>query len=560
MLDVQMFGLDAGAHHLVSLGLHVATTVVLFMLFLRMTGAFWKSAFVAALFAVHPLHVESVAWVAERKDVLSALFWVLTLWAYVSYVRKVDPIRARAWYRQAPGWYAATLVLFALGLMSKPMVVTLPFVLLLLDVWPLARARGFSRRVVEKIPLFALAAASSAVTFVVQRQAGAVKTLDALPLGSRLANAVVAYIAYIGKTVWPAGLAAIYPYSASLPAWQVLGSIVCLLVVTVLAVRAWSRRRYLLVGWLWYVGTLVPVIGLIQVGAQPIADRYMYVPAIGLFIIVAWGVPDLLARWKSRELVLGTAALAAVVLSAATARVQAGYWRDSVSLWEHAIRVTDLNYHAHANLGQALAAEHRLSDAVAEDFEAIRIKPGFAEAHNYLGLALAEQGHTGEAVSHYAEAVRLMPAYVSARNNLGLALAAEGRIDAAMAQFSEVVRLDPENAAAHANLGIGFASTNRLDDAVREFSEALRIQPDSAQGHVNLALALTDQGNLDEAIGHCETAVRLEPTNPAFHYDLGVALAKKDRTAEAIQELQTVLKIDPSHQGARDALTALIKK
>ncbi|HEY3120909.1 MAG TPA: tetratricopeptide repeat protein [Vicinamibacteria bacterium] len=590
MLDVQLFGLDAGAHHLTSLALHVANTLLLFGLLHAMTGALVRSAFVAALFGVHPLHVESVAWVAERKDVLSALFFFSTLWAYLAYVRK-----------PRPGRYALVLVLFALGLMAKPMLVTLPFVLLLLDYWPLARTREPSARrrlVLEKLPLLGLAAASSFVTFVVQRQAGAVKALDALPLDRRLVNAVISYVAYIGQTLWPARLAAIYPYPASFPAWAVTAAVVVLVAVTVLAVRMARRYPYLPVGWLWYLGTLVPVIGLVQVGSQPMADRYTYIPLVGLFVVVAWGLPDLLDRWPHWKRALGAAAALALLGCTIVARRQVEQWRNSVELWEHALAVTRENYRAQNNLGHALAKQGRTGEAIPHYAEAVRIKPDFAEAHNDLGAALADQGRMGEAIDHYSEAVRLLPDYVEARNNLAVALTAEGRYDEAVRHFSEALRLDPTLAASHNNLGVALAKQGRLEEAIRHFSEALRLAPDYAEArrnlavahnglgaaladqdrleeaiaqysesarldpdrvdaHSNLAAALAARGRPDEAIRELLAALRLAPGDADLHYDLGVMLARIGRRAEAIGQFEAALSADPAHEPARRALAAL---
>jgi tetratricopeptide (TPR) repeat protein len=576
MLDVQWFGLDAGAHHLTNLVLHTSSVLLLFWLFLQMTGALWRSAFVAALFAVHPLRVESVAWIAERKDVLSTVLWMATLVAYVTYVR-----RRQAWR------YACVILLFALALMAKPMVVTLPFVLLLLDVWPLGRTsvrwpglsgpvfggpersalRTHGALIREKLPLFALAAASSVVTIIVQHQAGAVKTLAALPLDRRAANSIVAYGWYVTKAIWPVDLAAVYPYQASLPAWQVIGTLTGLALVTALVVRTASRRPYLLVGWFLFLGTLVPVIGLVQVGGTPTADRHSYVPSIGLFVMAAWGLPDLLGRWRIHRLVLGGAGALAVLACAVTARAQVGYWADSVTLWRHAIQVTSGNYRAHSNLGQALATRHELDAAIAEYTTALEIKPDFAEARNYLGFALAERGDYDAAIVQYREALRALPTFVEAHNNLGLALAASDHLDEAIAEFSETVRLDPRLAAARSNLGIALARVGRTDDAIRELTEALALDPDSEHGRANLSTAyrdrgqaLVDAGRLDDALQAYQTAATHTPNDADVHYELGVALARRGRITDAIREVQRALQLNPAHEEAKRLLAELTKK
>ncbi|PYQ37905.1 MAG: hypothetical protein DMF77_25560, partial [Acidobacteria bacterium] len=509
-------------------------------------------------FELHPLHVESVAWIAERKDVLSGLFFFLTLWAYLVYVR-----RPRA------SGYALVVLLFTLGLMAKPMLVTLPFVLLLLDFWPLGRTAEPSARrrlIVEKLPLVGLALVSSVITVLVQRHAGAIKGLGVLPFDRRLATAVLAYATYAVKVVWPSGLAAIYPYPASSPPWQILGAIAVLAAASALALRAAPRHPYLPVGWFWYLGTLVPVLGLMQVGSQPWADRYTYIPAIGLFIVVAWGTVDLVAGRPRRNVVL--AAAAAVILACAiTARTQVGYWRNSVALWEHALEVTAGNHRAESNLAHALARQGRLDEAVAHYVAALRIKPDFAEAHNNLGLVLADQGKVGEAMSHYAEALRVLPDYLEAHNNLGVALMGQGRDTEAIRHFSEAVRIDPTIAVSHNNLGAAYAHAGRLDAAARELAEALRLDPGYAEAQTNLALAhnglgaaLGDQGKADEAIDHYVQALRLRPDLTDAHANLARALAGKGRSEEAVREILEAVRLQPGDADLHyDAAVLLVR-
>jgi len=390
MLDVEVFGMNAGGHHLTNLILHLANTMLLFLVLRRMTGFVWRSAFVAALFGVHPLHVESVAWIAERKDVLSTLFWLLTIWAY-------------ARYAENPTWtrYLPVVLFFGLGLMAKPMLVTLPFVLLLLDYWPLNRLSfgGKGERTVpvydlflEKVPLFAMTALSCLITFRAQQMGGAVGLLEKLPFAVRAGNALVAYTTYIGKMFWPKNLAVFYPHpGADLPVWQAVVAGLALVSITILVIRAGKPRPYLSVGWLWYLGTLVPVIGLVQVGAQAMADRYTYVPMIGLFIMLAWGLPGLGGKRLAVPATLVVCALIAVTWR------QVGYWRDSISLFRHAISVTEKNAVMHANLGLALRDRGRTDEAIREYREAIRIDPEFAQAHNNLAVALYFKGDYAEA-------------------------------------------------------------------------------------------------------------------------------------------------------------------
>jgi len=388
MLDCQLFGAKAGGHHVVNLMFHLVNTLLLFSIFKRMTGAIWQSAFVAALFAMHPLNVESVAWIAERKNVLSTMFWLLTMAAYLRYVRRPGIVR-----------YLLMIFVFALGLMAKPMLITLPFVLLLLDYWPLGRFQiggsaknssqqsckspdnnsqwqVFYRLVFEKIPIFILSAVSSTVTFLIQSNFGVLTGSDVCPLKIRIANALVSYLMYLQKMVWPNRLAVFYPHPLdSIPLWQVAAAAVIIIAISILAVCLSRNRKYLAVGWLWYLGTLVPVIGLVQTGEQAMADRYAYVPFIGLFIIIAWGSQDLLAKWLRRKSVFGISATIVLVVLAVCTHIQLRYWRNSITLLEHSIAVTDNNYLAHYNLAHALIDDGRTNEAVAHFKEVLRIKP-----------------------------------------------------------------------------------------------------------------------------------------------------------------------------------------
>ncbi len=579
MLDVQLYGLNPGPHHFTNLLLHMANTLLLFWLLHAMTGALGRSAFVAGLFAVHPLHVESVAWVAERKDVLSTLLGLLTLCAYVGYVRQPRLRR-----------YGLVLVLFALGLMAKPMLVTLPLVLLLLDFWPLRRIafgsnppgaadprrdwqRQAFRLILEKIPLLALGAASSIVTLAAQRRGGSVTDLAMLPLKFRAASALVSYAAYIGKMLWPARLAVFYPYPRTLPAAWVVGALLGLLGISIAVMKAGLRHPYLPVGWLWYLGTLVPVIGLVQVGSQLRADRYTYVPLIGLFIIVAWGIPELVARWAPPGMILPAAALLAILACMLTAWRQVQYWENSSTLWDHAQNVTTGNYLALNNAGVALVKEGKMDEAILEFSEALRLEPGYADVHNNLGKALASQGKLGEAIAEYSVAVRIKPDFAEAHYNLGSALAGQGRMDDAVAQYSEALRIQPDfpgaheslgpvldSPEAHDNLGIVLAKQGKLDEAIPEFQEALRLKPDDPQAHNNLGITLGKQGKMDEAIYEFQEAVRIQPDYAEAHNNLGWALASQGKVDEAIAQYSEALRIEPDFPEARRSLNELLTR
>lgn len=467
MVASEIYGLDPGGHHVTSLLFHVINTLLLFIVLKRMTLAIWQSAFVAALFAVHPLHAESVAWVAERKDVLSTFFWFATMWAYVGYVE-----------RPGLGRYSLVMVLFALGLMAKPMLVTLPFVLLLMDDWPLGRIRsdcGRTKRsrlkgstyrestpfllVLEKAPLFALSAGSCVVTLFTQQGGGSLPSLDTLPFSVRLANALVSYTSYIGKTVWPARLAVFYPHCGMPPGWKVLASAVFLSAISCVVIWSRKRRPYLAIGWLWYLGTLVPVIGLVQAGEQAMADRYTYVPIIGLFVMIAWGIPELTAKWRCQRSVLVVSAGTVLSVLIICTHFQLRHWENATSLFKRAVNVTANNYMAHANLGLALARQGRSEEAIRHYSEALRINPAWAEAHHLLGNLLARQGDFQAAVVHYSEALRRKPDMAEAHNNLGLALQSLGRLEEAVCHFREALRIKPDYPQARGNLKAALASS-----------------------------------------------------------------------------------------------------
>lgn len=560
MLDVQLFGMNAGAHHAVNLVLHVLNTLLLFGVLQRMTGATWRSALVAALFAIHPLHVESVAWVSERKDVLSTFFWMLTLLAYGAYVRKSGARR-----------FALVLLLFALGLLAKPMVVTLPFVLLLLDVWPLRRIalwadgrrmmsaadRSTAMRLVrEKLPLFGLAAASSIATVIVQRRGGAVGNLAAYPVPVRLENALVSYVAYIGKMVWPARLSAFYPYRESLSAWAA-GTAFLLIVTTIGVVRGARRHPYLLVGWLWYLGTLTPVIGIIQVGLQSMADRYTYIPLVGLFIVVAWGAVDLAERWPRQRAVVPAVAALVLAACAVTARTQVATWRDSLSLWQHAVDVTTNNAYGQYNLGVVLVQAGRLDEGIARFREALRIDPNYSDVHIDLGNALNGRGAADDALAEFATVVRLRPDYAEAHNAYGNLLRSRGRNADAIAQYREALRLDPSLASAHNELGNALTTDGRFADAMAEYAEAVRLAPGFAEAHNNVGAAFARAGKPEEAIAEFLEALRLKPGDATFHYNAALMLEQVGRTKEAVEHLQAALRTDPGHAAARRALERL---
>ena len=549
MLDVRLFGLRPGGHHLTSLLFHAANAVLLFLLLQRMTDASWRSALVAAMFALHPLHVQSVAWAAELKDVLSAFFFMLTLLAYAKYAEKAESSNTQHvshftshTLRSLPTsfYYVLALVLFALGLMSKPMLVTVPFVLLLLDYWPLQRLHlstpspepstahpssplavrpsTLFRLSLEKLPFLALSAASSAMTLWAQSGGGAVVPVTVLPFPQRLANAVFAYVGYLEKMFWPAHLTILYPLREAVPIWTVIFSGAVLAAVTGWVVWNFRRRPYLAVGWFWFLGMLVPVIGLVQVGMQRMADRYTYLPLIGVFVMFAWEIPERLGnRRLSRNFLAAVASLALVACVAATSR-QLGYWKDSEHLFGHALEVTPANYIALDNYGRALLKQGKLPEAVQSFAAAVALAPDLDAARCGLGTTLMEQGKDDEAADQFLRVIELQPDHLVAQLQLGIIRGRQGKLEQAAEAFSRMLRLRPDDAGAHNNLGNVLAQQGKHEEAVRQFEEAVRLKPDHAGAYNNLAISCKKLGRISEAIAHYREALRLEPNSlPALN-------------------------------------------
>ena len=556
MADCQLFGTNAGGHHVVNVGCHVLNSLLLFLFLTNTTGAVWRSAFVAGLFAWHPLHVESVAWVAERKDVLSTFWGLLTLWAYARYTAgsKVRSPKSRVFYGLA-------LVLFAFGLMSKPMLVTWPFVLLLLDVWPLRRVQiaAFGAQIQtlkplvwEKLPFFALSAISCVLTMIAQRDS--VASLNSLPLWSRVANAIVSYVRYLAKTVWPANLAIFYPHpentfsgSGPWPGWQIIGAATLLVAMCAIAVRALRTRPYVTVGWFWYLGTLLPAIGLVQVGEQAMADRYTYVPLIGIFIVIIWSLVELAGTSRSRRLAVAITAVATLVVCAAATRIQLRYWRDSRTLFQHAVRATSGSYVAFHALGTLALLAGETDEAIAQYRLAVQINPRNGDARNNLGFALARAGRQEEAIATYQTALQIDPAFGKARNNLGVALVSVGRTDEAVRQFLEALKGNPRDAATHNNLGRVLVLQGKIDDAITHYQAALAIDPQFAQTHLNLGRALALQGKRAEAIAHYSEAVRLQPDFIEAREGLATALSQAGQHDEAARQYSELLQLMPDN-------------
>ena len=575
MADCELFALNPGAHHLVNVLFHTANVVLLFLLLLWLTGELWPAAFVAALFAWHPLHVESVAWISERKDVLSTFFALLTLLAYTRYAQHVTsalcqvtrtnstsspvtrlPAEALAKAGHPSRFYWLALIFFALGLMAKPMLVTLPFVMLLLDYWPLGRIPDYQFRIpdlkrltLEKWPFFLLASVSSLITFLVQRGGEAVVSLEIVPPVLRLENALTAYALYLLKTIWPVNLGVIYPLPRAIPWFAALAAVAVLISLSAAAWRTRKRSPYGLVGWLWFLGTLVPVIGLVQVGDAAMADRYTYFPLIGVFLAVAFGIRDLANRFQFPK----PAVIAAAVMFLAGCLVltenQLRYWRDSESLFIHALAVTKDNYLAHLNLGTVFQKEGRLNEALAEYHEAARLSPGYFRVHSNLGSLLDDMGRPEEALAEYRLALRLKSNLPTLHDGMGIVLVELGRFDEAMSEFAGAARLDPAYPWPYFQMGKALLGQGRNAEAIDKLREALRINPDNYQilAYVARVLAANEKPEVRDGQTALVYAVKAnvlsDGTLPFVLDALGMACAETGRFDDAQEAIERAINI-----------------
>jgi tetratricopeptide (TPR) repeat protein len=618
MTDCALYGLNPAGHHATNVVLHAANAVLLFLLLRRMTGAVWRSATVAALFAWHPLHVESVAWITERKDVLSTLFFIGSIWLYSKYTEefKVQGSRSKV-------CYSLSLLLFACALLSKPMVVTLPFVLLLLDYWPLERfgPGQAGPLILEKLPFFALSFADGVVTYLTQQSAGATEGFTPFPI--RAGNAVLSYGRYLAHTVWPTRLAALYPYSINLSRLELSASWLLLVALTWFALNH-RRQRYLATGWFWYLGTLVPVIGLVQSGSQSSADRFTYIPLIGIFVMIVWGVADWAAATRFPAWKLALTAGGVLAVCAGTTTVQLGYWSDSGVLFNHAIAVTDSNYMAWNNLGFFLldqdqsreavecfsnslavmtinpagwdgmgtywlsqkndemafqcfskaltfkknddgslynlgvyyARHGRNAEALDSFTESMRVRPR-PNTCCHIGLALQALNRSTEAIPFFRQALALNPNYTPARLSLADELLAEGKNADAAIEYRKILQADPSYEPAHSNLAYALAAQGQIDEAITELQQAVVLQPSDASAHCNLGNLLAKQGKWDQAILEYRTALRFKGSSPEIHSNLGAVMAQQGHRQEAAQEFNEALRIDPNFSQAKEQLKAL---
>jgi protein O-mannosyl-transferase len=538
-LDVTLFGLAPAGHHAVGLLLHVLAALLLFGFLRSVTGTLWASVFVAALFALHPLHVESVAWASERKNVLSAFFWFATLGAYACYAKKTGA-----------GRYGVMLALFALGLMAKPMLVTLPIVLVLLDYWPLERfTYGFKslpRLLIEKLPLFALALASSIPTIIAQKEA--IITLVKVSPGERLINAIVSYGVYLLQTIWPARLAVFYPFPPHPQVFPAIALLCFLVVLTLVVLRYGKRHPYLVTGWFWYLITLIPVIGIVQVGGQAHADRYTYIPLIGIFIIIAWSIRTAALRLRNdQNRLISAAVVLLLLLLAGKTFYQVQIWKNDESLFIHAQTVTRNNYVALNNLGLYYDQTGRQDKALELFKAALTIKPDFAETQSNLGDLLRRTGHADEAMTYYRKALVINPHLAIVHINLGIELAKTGKTDEAVEHYLKAIELDKENAAPYYNLGNLLAGTGRFDEAASYFRKACALAPDSCEFHNNLGIMLVRTGHVDEAISEYRQALKLKPDYADAYNNLGILFTVINRTDEAIAAYRKSLALDPKN-------------
>jgi tetratricopeptide (TPR) repeat protein len=584
MLDCELYGLRPGLHHLTNLIIHIANSLLVFLVFRVMTGAVWRSAFVAAVFALHPVNVDSVAWVAERKNVLSTLFWLLTMWAYTGYVRG-----------GGAGRYLVTLLLFVLGLLAKPMLVTLPFVLLVLDYWPFGRLDFWGegskikagerrsqifRLVWEKVPFFVLSGVSVYMSSMSARRLGITTSTGLVPMKLRVTQAFVSYVSYLSKVILPRKLAVFYPYPDSVAVWRSAGAFLFLVFLTFLLVWVLRRKRYLTVGWLWYVGTLVPVIGLVQAGLWPAtADRWLYVPAIGVFVVAGWGVGELVGRLRlGRLAALVTAGVCICTLIVCT-WIQLGYWRSGFALFTRALEVTKDNHIAHLNLGNEYLREEDTNEAIAHYKRAIELHRDYVEAHYNLGIALglerryeeaieaylrvlrlkekhgrtffylatalAKTGHVDEAIIYYEKQLEIDAEDMEALSNFGLALVKKGRYEEAIEHYNKALELEPESAGVLTNLGSALGKAGRVEEEIACYRKALVLKSDLTAAHYNLAKALAGQGKSDEAIVEYSEALRLRPDDVEAHYGLGLVLDGHGRYDEAVEHYEKAIDLNP---------------
>lgn len=552
-VDCQIYGLKPWGHHLTALLLHLANTLLLFLVLNRLTRSPYRSAFVAALFAVHPLHVESVAWTAERKDVLSIFFWLMTMYAYTIYAERPNLVR-----------YLLVVVLLALGLMAKPMLVTLPIILLLLDYWPLRRFRpernpANTRLILEKIPLLVLVACSCVLTFMAQRTGGAVATLEKWPLAVRITNAILAYSLYVYKMVFPFRLAVFYPHPGKIPPFpHIFAAAAFLIITSIFVLRKRKSYPYLLVGWLWFLITLVPVIGIVQVGMQAMADRYTYITLTGLFLIIAWGVPDLVAsrlpRYTSVVPIVPAIAIATVTCLTYLTWIQTSHWKNSQVLFEHALKVTSGNYWVYGHLGGLLAKRGDTEKGYLYCSKAVDLKPDFVPALNNLGVVLAQRGEYDAAAHYFLRAVLTNPKYPGLLENLARAYLDGGDYSSAAHYYEEVLRQEPNSLDLHIALAKAYLGSGNCQSAIKTYKKTLQLMPRSAEAYAGLGDAYFDCGMIQNATNAYRKALEINPQYAPAHNGMGILLGSTGNLQESIKYLKEAISIQPAYADAHGNL------
>jgi len=568
MIDHGLSGMNPSSYHATNIVLHALNAVLLLLVLHQLTGSLYRSAFVAALFALHPIHVESVAWISERKDVLSTMFWFLGIWAYLLYLRK-----------PSAGRYGAVLGAFVMGLIAKPMLVSFPITLLLLDIWPLRRLAAGSQRslplprlFLEKVPLFAVSIVSCFLTFWAQKAGGAVAQLDNVPFNFRMMNAVVSYVIYLEKMIWPLNLAIFYPHPMNtLEGWKIVACLIALAAMTYYSIVTHAKRAYVTFGWLWYVITLVPVIGIVQIGSQGLADRYTYIPFIGIFVIIAWGAPDLIGRFwgaqpetrRRSTMVLGALAGMALLALASLAYGQVRFWKDNITAWAHAVEVTPGDAFSQYNLGCSLQAQHRDDEAMVHYRQAVQFDPHRFDAYNNLGIIFMDRGAYDKAESAMEAALRAKPDFAKTYYNMGLLLCKMKRFSESFHYYTEAIRLDPEDkeirtkfASSHCDYGIALALQGNVDEAIKQFEIALDIAPRaaSATAHYNLGVTYAGLKKFDLAKIEYEKAILADPDNAEAHNNLGSLLGQLGNIEDATAQFKQALSIKPDFKPAADNL------
>jgi tetratricopeptide (TPR) repeat protein len=573
MLDVELFGLNSGMHHIMNMCLHTLNSLLLFVFLRSVTGSSWRSAFVAALFALHPINVDSVAWLAERKNLLSSFFWMLSLIIYIYYIKRPGILR-----------YSGLLCVYSLGLLSKPTIMTLPFVFLLLDYWPLHRFEFVQKPyhqqdvkrmgtryqyqgsalyllILEKVPLFILSLGSFFISSLSVKHGGMSISLKMVPLGLRMENAIVSYPVYLVKMLWPHHLTFFYPFPNYVPIWQVIGSLGIIFIISLLALKYFIRAPYLIMGWLWYLGTMVPMLGLVQGGLWPaIAERWAYLPFIGMYIILAWGIPDVFKGFRYKGVVLPASAIIILLILMTVSWRQVGYWKNVYTLNKHALDVSEKNYVAHTNLAEVLIDQDDLDGATMHCTEALKINPNYADAYNQMGVTLKKRGDLNESMKNYIKAIQIDPNNWEAYNNLGIAYIMQGQKNKGSLCLAKAIELNPENLTLYINMGNCLASQGKATEAIRIFTKAIEIKPDLVEARYSIGTILLSQGKINESIEQFRKVLAIDPSNLNARRNIASLLALQNNLESTGAELKKQLEKDPRNENLYVNLGEMYKR